>query len=477
MKKLMTLLAVGCMVLGSLDIATAVDVKVSGQWFFHYGYYSNNGLVANKDSGSHQDRTRARQRVRTQIQFIADENLRAMLNLEANMDWGKSNNEINGGGGTIDADQTVFVIKHAYMDWTIPDTRTNIRMGMQGIAFPYVAFGNPAMNADVAGVTVSNQLTPELGLTAFWARPYDSSYSTAGQTGGKNLYDDVDMFGVMVPIKTDYVRATPWASFALIGRDSDFYTAPTKNRNNYRRGTLLPKTGGKVDTSSFDSTTYAWWAGATLELPVIDPFFVKLDLMMGSLDTGNSDYDTFGWMLVGDMGYKFSFGSLSAIGWYATGDKDKDDLGTMPIMSDDTSLRISRLGMAEGAMGRSFDRLLSGSGLGMWGIGFKLADVSFLDRLKHTVVGLYMGGTNKGDSWENNRSLTAAVGSQSYFGQGSLMSSDRAWEFNLLNQYKVNDNLTVNVDFGYLWLDLGPQWDSDDTTGTFATMLGVVYRF
>lgn len=464
MKKLITLVVAGCMVLGSLGTAAAIDVKVAGQWFFHYGYYSNNTLTEKKDTGEHTDRTRARQRVRTQIQFIADENLSAMLNLEANMNWGSTTEGVNKAHGGLDADRTTFVVKRAHLDWTLPNTQIKTRMGMQGIAMPSVTFGNPVMDADVAGISVSTQFSPAVGLTAFWARPYDSSWDTTNQTGGSNLYDEMDVFGFTLPIKTDVVRFTPWGMFAFIGTDSDFYQ---KSPYNYH--------GTGVRTTNMDKQAYGYWFGSTFELPVLDPFFVKVDALAGGLKTGDSDYNTFGWMVAGDIGYKFSWGALSAIGWYATGNEDDDDHGFLPVISDDGGFGPTRYGMS-GGTARSFDRVLSGTGIGMWGMGVKVADVSFVEDLKHTFTAMYMGGTNEGDSI-NRRSVRDNVADSSFGGQ-YLMSSDRAWEIDLLNEYKVNEYLKFNVDFAYVWLDLGDHWtDKDDTKGSFATMVGVTYSF
>ncbi|MDL2210538.1 outer membrane homotrimeric porin, partial [Desulfovibrio sp. OttesenSCG-928-O18] len=438
MKKLITLVVAGCMVLGSLGTASAIDVKVKGQWWFHYGYYSNNTLTSKDDSGANADRVRARQRIRTQIQFVADENLSAMLNLESNMHWGARSN-----GGQLDSDVSNFVVKHAYLDWTIPNTQVKTRMGMQGLRFPWVAFGNPIMDADVAGITVSSQLTPELGLTVFWARPYDSNYYGANQQDGQNSMDDMDIFGFMLPIKTDIIRATPYAAFALIGRDSDYWPNGTATNpvSQYSAigtvgygngwGRWVERTKGA--NNRIDSTAYGWWAGTTLELPILDPFFVKIDAMMGGLETGESDFDSFGYFVAADIGYKFSFGALSAIGWYSSGDKDEDDRGMMPIISHDGGFKPTRWGTA-GTSARSFDDGITGNGIGMWGIGLQLANVSFVDNLSHTARVVYMGGTSEGDSRPRN-TVKAAMGDGGFHDRLFLMSSDRAWEINLLNSY------------------------------------------
>jgi hypothetical protein len=476
MKKLLTLIIASCMVLGSLGTASAVDMKVNGQWWFQYGYYSNNTLTTKNYSASNADRIRARQRLRTQFQFIADENLKAMLNLETSMHWGADSN-----GGGLDADEAYATVKHAYLDWTIPDTKTQIRMGMQGIRMPFINFGNPIMNADVAGVTVSSQMTPKLGLTVFWARPYDTDYFGKTQQKGRNLVDEMDIFGLMLPIKTDVVRAIPWGMVALIGKDADYWGS---NGNYFKPGTAGAFTsnyagrGRVVDHYEINNSSIGWWAGTTFELPMLDPFFLKIDAMMGGLETGKSYYDSFGYFVAANIGYKLSFGALSAISWYSSGDSNDSNRGIMPIISDDGGFFPTRYGTA-GTNARSFDRLLTGTGLGMWGIGLQLANVSFVDNLSHTARVVFMGGTNEGDAVQrNNISSAATIKGDSVFNGGYFMTSDRAWEINLLNQYKVSQNLKFDIDIAYVRLDLGDHWiEKEFTKASLATMLGVTYSF
>jgi len=391
-----------------------------------------------------------------------------MLNLEANMVAGDTTTS-----GGIDADKTSFVIKRAHLDWTIPGTQVKTRLGIQGITMPTVAFGNPVLNADVSGLSVSSQFTPEFGMTAFWARPYDNGFADSTQVGGLNKMDEMDIFGVMLPIKTDAVRATPWGMFALIGKDSGYFRDANKSLYNFRH----VGAPAAIGTDKMDSTAYGWWLGSSFELPILDPFFVNIDAMMGGLETGDSDYDTFGWYIAANVGYKFSWGALSAIGWYSSGNDDVDDRGTMPIVSDDGGgNQMTRYGLGQSPY-LNTQGALSTHGLGMWGVGLQLADFSFVENLKHTAKILYMGGTNQGDSTPR-RSVRAEAGGVQFFGDGYFMTSDRAWEATLLSEYKVNQNLTFYFDLSYIWLDLGDHWrDRNDTEGNFVSAISVIYSF
>ena len=481
MKKLITLLVAGCMVLGSLGTAAAVDVKVSGQWQWHYGYYSHNSLMSADETGSHQDRLRFRQRLRVQTRFIASETLSGMLNFEiGDLNWGNnSNTGASGGrqGGGLDADGYEIKVKWAFLDWTLPGTQVKTRMGVQALSFPAVVAGNPVFDADVAGISVSSQLTPELGLNFFYARPYDSGWGSESA----NLYDEMDVFGVMVPIKTSAVRMTPWAAAALIGKDSYYYgnkNVSAANRNKIRNTASAPGgyyVGGRwVDSSNMDSQGYAWWAGTTFQLPILDPFFVNLDAMIGGLETGDSNYDVdYGYFVAAKIGYKFSWGTPAFLGWYSSGDKDRDERRIIPGFAEVGGFTMTRYGFS-GTSRRSFDDALGTIGFGMWGAGFEVANISFVDKLKHTIRAVYMGGTNDGQSlWGSG------AGNKADWTPGdALVTSDHAYEINLLNDYQVSKNLAIALDLAYLKVELGEQRSNkDDTKGSFAAMVNLQYSF
>lgn len=445
--------------------ASAIDVKVDGVWQFNFGYYSHNTLHSAKDTGQHEDRLRFRQRTRTQVRFIADETLSALINFEiGDINWGQASS-----GGALDADGQIVKIKRMFLDWTLPHTGVKTRMGIQGITLPNAVAGSPVLDADVAGITVSTSFTPEIGLTFFYARPFDGGWDVEED---RSEFDEMDMFGITLPITTKVVKATPWGMFAFIGKDSGWYGSEGvgavigDSANHGGRGR------SPINPDKLDGTGWAWWAGTTFELPIIDPFFVKLDAMMGGLESGDSDTDSFGYFIAADIGYKFSFGRLSAIGWYSSGDDDVDDRGTMPVVSDDGGFYLTSNGLAGGRF-RGIDSSFSTTGIGMWGMGLQLADVSFIENLSHTVRAVYMRGTNSGSAVEGQ-----GAGNKAPWNWGYFLSTDSAYEVNLLNTYHVTENLTLGLDFSYFALELGHQrTDKSSTKGSFATMLGIEYAF
>lgn len=471
MKKILALVMAGCFVLGSLGTAAAIDVKVKGQWDFSYGYYSNRSMYDGQQGPNGKaDNIQARMRARTQIEFIASESLSGLLHFEiGDIDFGSGGSSGRSSGGALDADGVNIETKRAHLDWVIPQTDVKVRMGIQGIALPNTGVNLPIMNADVAGVSVSTDFTPEVGLTAFWARPYDAS---ATDTAG-NKFDEMDMFGVMVPIKNQVVRVTPWAMAASIGKDSGYY----ENNTNGVGGS-----GGRarpVPMPSRESEALAWWAGVSFELPLIDPFYVKFDGAYGQLDA-KDDYETRGYFLTAKTGYKWSWGKTGLLGWYSSGDKDTegaDKYGTIPVVSDDTGFTMTPYGLG-GQRGINRRGAISDNGIGTWGMGFEVADMSFMKDLSHTFTAAFMRGTNQGDALGNaNRNLYNQLAGSPHYSY--LITSDSAWDFSLKNEYQIYPNMMVALDFSYIHLDLSKQRaDAQrDTTDSFATMLSFQYKF
>ena len=100
----------------------------------------------------------------------------------------------------------------------------------------------------------------------------------------------------------------------------------------------------------------------------------------------------------------------------------------------------------------------------------EVRDVSFLEDLKHTLRFCYYWGTNNprmpertGMSWP-----TRADGPMIY-----LTTTDTAWEVNLTTEYKIYENLVVNLDAAYVRIDA----DGDTWHGAEETQYKDNYRF
>ncbi|MDR1686534.1 MAG: porin, partial [Desulfovibrio sp.] len=159
--------------------ADGVDIKVKGEWDFAFGWTGNFGFthsVHGDAYGTGDDPSYAQQRIRTQIDFIISENLSAVYGVQVGtITWGRAEGGVGvESGGQMDSDGANLATHLAYLDWMIPSTGIQVRMGIQGIALPSTPMGTPVLDSQVAGVVVSTPLTDWLGLTAMWLRPYDA---------------------------------------------------------------------------------------------------------------------------------------------------------------------------------------------------------------------------------------------------------------------------------------------------------------
>ncbi len=478
MKKLSALLLAVCFVLGSLSSAAAVDVKVKGNWQFSYGYFGNYSFYdGGKGPDNKMDPFQARMRSRTQVEFIASETLRSVLQFEIGVqNFGQS------GFTALDADGKDIKVKHAFIDWTIPGTKTSLRMGVQPMKMPGLIAGNFVYNNDIAGVMASTEFSPEVALTAFWARPYDAFptvdagnvYDERGnRIQKKKRFDEMDLFGFTLPVKTQFVRLTPWAMIGSVGADSGYYNS---NYNiAYAQG---------YDVANRYGQSLIWWAGLSFELPTLDPFIVQFDGMYGSL-SGKDNRGTSGYYLALLLGYKWNWGTTSLVGWYGSGDDGefgKDDMGRIPVVSADGGFEMGTRGFAGNrALSRAYG--ISGLGSGTWGLGIRIDNVSFTENLTHGFRAYYVRGTNSGERIgpdspvylsTGNKGISASPDHYAY-----LISTDSAWDFALTNTYKISDNFNIGLDFSYTQLNLSKQRSSqwEDTTGAYAGVLSFQYTF
>ncbi len=465
MKRIMVLSLALAFVLGAVGAAQALEMKARGNFEFAFGHASADGYAERARAMGRQpgdsmqgDSWIARQRTRVQIDFIASEQLKGVLFFEiGDLNWGRNG---SGGfaGGALDADGVNIKTKRAYIDFLVPQTDVAVRMGIQGVALPSATgMGNPLLNVDVAAVSVTAPINDMFGVTAFWARPFDAY----GTDPGNNSYDDeVDMFGLILPVKGEGWAFTPWGIYANVGSASGLY--------NYMYGD-----GTHANTvTSENEHAAAWWAGAAFELKMLDPLTFGVDVAYGRINkddlTGLSlpgasapfsitsandgNVGSRGWFVDAALNYKLDWATPGLFGWWSSGDDyddltDKGWLGRIPTLGGDVGFKPTSFGFA-GSNGRGTDDVVSQVGAGTWGVGAQLADVSFVDKLSHTLRVAYYQGTNDHEIVKNGVSLPTR------FDDMYLTDKDSAWEVNFDHKYDIYENLTTYLELGYIRLDL-----------------------
>ncbi len=473
-----------CLGIVSAARADGVDVKVMGQWDFAFGWTNNTTFtksVINDAGRRDDDHILARQRIRTQINFITSEYLQGVLMFEiGDFNWGNKEE-----GAALDADGINLKTKRAYLDVMIPGTEISARMGIQGLTLPSTRMGTPVLDTDVAGIVLSSPITDMFSLTGFWIRPFDA-YANDGSSlsPAEHMNDEVDVFGLVLPVEGEGWTVTPWAMYGFIGANSGFYD--------------YLFTGSYENTVDVqNSRSKAWWVGTHLELMLFDEALTfGLEGIYGSLskaDLGgflsasgfapnmSERVGTRGWFIAATLDYKLDWGIPGIFGWWSSGDDKNADtsgeLGRLPVLSNaESCFTPTSFGMA-GTFSIGADSLVSSTGVGTWGVGLQLAEVSFIEDLTHTLRVAYYAGTNDADLVRKTRNLNYLKYSMDAL---YLTDKDSVIEVNFDHSYQIYENLTAVVELGYLHLNAdektwrkksGRGWDEGEDAWKAQAML------
>ena len=441
MKRILTLALAAGMIFGAATGARAIDFKASGEWLFGLGAGDGSLLKKNTDRtpADSDDIFNAGQRIRLQLDAVASESLSGTVFFEiGDQFWGRQAE-----GAALGADgNNVIKVKNAYLDWLVPTTDLRFRMGLQAIAMPNVAGGSAIMDGDAAGIVASYQFNENVGLTALWMRPLNDNYAAgdwARRTGfggrnqnlnDSNYLDNMDLFALTLPLKFDGVELTPWAMLGFQGRNSRFNQFGVVTEDgalDFTLGSYYPGfnfvQGNDVNGSPYNWTSKAYgsmfWAGLPVAITLWEPLNIEFDINYGYVEGMgnyyvNKQYNGFqngipysrlvkgntqrqGWLVKALVEYKMDWGTPGIFGWYASGDDGNVKNGSERLPSiagagNFTSF-IGDGNLAWGTLGTGgYDMNLTYAGT--WGIGFQLADMSFVEDLRHTFRVAYWGGTN-----------------------------------------------------------------------------------
>ena len=459
MKRFALVALVAAMVFSLATSVSATELKVRGS-FDVYGEWSSNLKDFNSDE-TDMDNQLINQRVRAYFDYVANENLKAVLGLEIDNIWGDGAAADWGtdGKGNIE-------VKHAYLDFTFPDTAVNVQAGLQYVALPSV-FGSPIFDDDAAAITISAPINDMFAVTLGFTRGEDNSYT--GSTEALN--DETDGVMIITPITLDGLTIAPYFTYAWVGKDTDNWSA---NPNSLIDPDLLKDFG--IGDITGDAT--AWWLGANVELTMFDPFVLKGDLIYGSLDgeVEGLDVDQSGWVATLAASYKMEMVTPTVFMIYGTGiDKDDVDLdnlltiddielSAMPALSEGFSLTPFMGGGR--AFGPANDEFLVGNAPGIWAMGVKLDNIQFVENLTHNLTFAYAQGTS--DEYDD-----------------TLVKFDdksSAWEIYMVNKYQIYENLAAINEISYFKADidadedfLGDDIDMDDAA--YFVSFGFQYKF
>ena len=460
MKRFLILALLATFALGAGVANAATTLKTSGELQFAYTWHDNTNFFKMNDDNTSEDDFRAAQRARAYFDWSASENLRAVIGVEiGTSDWG-----VSGGGADLDADDSVIEVKHAYLDFTWPNTALTFRMGVQPVELPGAVAGSPVFGADVAGILASYKFNDMFSAALGWFRPQDADAgvdSTGREADGVN--DEIDVLALLLPIKGDGYTFTPWAAYAMAGKNS---TLDANTAVGYVYQGLTSNSSGRQD-DNLD----AFWVGGAFTLDMFAPFAIKADFIYGWTDGVNGSDEggvgkRAGWFFDAAVDYKMAMVTPGLFFVYGSGeDDDPKESERLPTMYNAAGYRPTSFGFGGGAgLLGDYDGILSATGEGLMVIGGQLKGFSFVDKLSHTLRVAYGQGTSDADYVKK--------GYDSYSAHHGfvLTTKDNFWEVNFDSTYSIYENLTGYVEIGWIKLDL----DDDTWKGTAHTGAGTI---
>ncbi|MDR1856024.1 MAG: outer membrane homotrimeric porin [Desulfovibrio sp.] len=485
MRRVLSLLLAAVLVAAWGSCAQAVDFAVKGQWLMGFGVGDGHLIAKKKERGGESvatnadDKFNARQRVRVRLDAVASENLSGTVHFEmGDSVWGKAGRR---NGAALGADATdVIELKHAFLDWTVPQTALKFRMGIQAVTLPNKAGGSPIMDDDVAGIVASYKFNDNVALTALWMRPINDNFNDKDKTTQTGYLDNTDILLVSLPLTFDGFEATPWFSWGMAGKHAIDSYNDNVGGTWYHWSTMLPEQkndttiAGRGDRGTSKAYGTIIWAGLPLAVTALDPWNFELDLnygyyeAMGRFDAikheGTPDESVRrassqrqGWLAKALIEYKLDWGIPGIFGWYASGDDGNVKNGSerMPALSacgNFTSfMGDGPYAWSAGASTAFYDQKLNYAGT--WGIGARISDMKFLEDLKTTFTVAWWGGTN---SPAMVKYMDHAYDWYEGSGPGDwcegpyLTTNDGLLEFNLISTYKIYENLNLVLDLGYI---------------------------
>lgn len=471
--------------------ADGVDLKVKGEWDFAFGWASNTGFSKSRHGDAaprSEDPNYAVQRMRTQIDFIMSEYLSGVVMFEiGSITWGRAEGGVGtNSGGAINADGVNLSTKRAYLDWIIPGTEIQMRMGIQGVALPSTPMGTPVLDSDVAGISIAAPLTDWLSANFLWMRPYDQYWAD-----DTPRMDETDIFGIFLPMQFEDLglKVTPWFLYGLAGAGSGIYDYLFRGEQDntvgrdYEDSASLPHSS---DAGNARSSVF--WAGALLEFDLLDPLVLNVEAIYGNLrrtdvsglggdelniyEGGGTPWrvGTSGWYIGATLDYTLELcEGLSMtpglFGWWSSGDNDSawrtGKLGRLPTLSVyNAGFAPTTFGTA-GTYSIGRDSVISGTGIGSWGLGVKLADITnpFVEDLTHTLRFAWYQGTNSSSGVRENGGSVFGFADNAFY----LTDKDHVFEVNFDHSYQIYENLTAIVELG--WLRLAADRDTWQDAG------------
>lgn len=453
-----------CCALLFASSAEAIDFKVKGLWQFRVMHADRN-LQKNNTA----DKFRSANRLRTKIHAIASESLEGVLYFTiGHQNWGNAKD-----GAALGADSNQIRVDNAYIDWAIPNTSIRTRMGLQPLDLPYFTdLWSPILsNSHGPAIIISDVINEHVSASFFWLRIANDNALEADTVSGRsprNYYaDNMDFWGMSLPLSWDGIKVTPWGMYGSVGKDSfklHYSGTGSDILYNVTFANMLPlmathTSGGGTGLANTANKAYgdSWFAGVASMFQPTDSLRIALDANYGSVDMGstrlngrNFELRRSGWFAALQTDYILQGWTPGFIAYYASGDDGDPYNGSerMPALAPD--VMMTSYGF-DGTWYSGAGQTLGFGVSGTWALMGRIKDVSFAENLKHTLRVVHYGGTNSPSMVKAGAIKNPQSAQTNMF---YLTTNDTAWEVNLDTTYKIYENLLLACEFGYICLNM-----------------------
>jgi len=455
------LVLMAALVVGSVTSASAAEIKATGQWQIEADLNSNWDFQE-KGAVSEDKTLNISQRMRTQFQFIANENLKGVLETQIGIaNWGSGALGIGAGRsgnltgtGSLAAGNGNIMLRKGYVDFKWPGTKVNFLVGFQGLSLPSaVGGGSPVLDDQIAAAAAVVPITEGLSLVGGLGRLYDSNPSyatTAGSLTGSHSAGDVAFLYANIDMIKGF-SIQPWLAYANLGSNVAGSGAGA---------TTLA--GFNAPNASANEGVRAYWGGAAFTMTAFDPFKVMADFNYGKATwnnqgaTNKAEGGRSGFLFDLAVDYTgLSMMTPSVFFAYSSGENGNSTEGSgkserMPVVGTPQTYAHGSFWLQGGdTLGASF--YSTDTTIGYWALGLSLKDIKLIDKLSHTVHLIYFKGTNDADFLKELVPGTGAT-----YGQ-FLTTKDSLWEVDVNTKYQVYDELSLGLELGAIM----PSFDKD----------------
>ena len=446
-------LQVGGLITAILFFSTngyAAEMKVSGAFKASFGATQYLDFVdGGRASDADFDATRE---LGLKMEFIANEYLKGVLS------WQIGEGSTGGYFGSTDAlvggdedGDKILELDNLYIDFFVPGTEVNFKIGSQGAVFADAIYGSNLMYEVPAGVAMSVPLSTVGAFNASWFRMTDLM-----EDSPESLDDQADLFYVEVPVTFSRFSMTPYAAFATIGDTviqeggANHWRYAYFNYPGFIQGAFNDITD--LEGALAADGVEAYYGGLKLVLNY-EPILVQGTATYGSMswETMTRDVDIEGYFADLVINYRLSFMTPEIFGFWGSGpDANDSDLDLMPPLIGGPAYTSSFFGGSR-FNDNMFDSHDTTYAVGMWAVGFKLKDIMIGDRLKNEFQIMYAEGAAEDTLFEAPGDI--------------LLNEDESLiEFNFNSEYEIMKGLVAATEFGYILFDEDSDYDESDGT-------------